>query len=123
MVTRVSPDGNLLGVTTGDVQPAVVNLGNPGAPTVVSGAESTPIVVGWSADSKSVFLSSLGYEPEIVRVELASGRRELVRRIVPRDRADVFSVYVVAVTPDAKQILLNIVRATNSDLWIAEGIR
>ncbi|MFA6954660.1 MAG: protein kinase [Thermoanaerobaculia bacterium] len=122
VVSRVSPDGRRLAVVDG-LQPAVLDLEKPDSVVPVPGANQWDLVVGWSSDSKSLFVSAPGYEPAIYRVDLATGKRELVRRVVPQDRSDVMNTWIAAATPDARTILCRIFRATNSDLWIAEGIR
>ncbi|MFA6954659.1 MAG: protein kinase [Thermoanaerobaculia bacterium] len=122
-VTRQSPDGKLLGVTTSDLRPALLEIATQGKVLLVPGGLQQERVIGWSSDSRSVYVAADGYEPEVYRVRLAHGSREFVRRIVVRDRADLISIRVVGATPDLGVTICGLLRSTNSDLWIAEGIR
>jgi len=119
----VSPDGQqlLCWRPTGGgwvIQP----LG--GGPTrIVPGMTSEDRVIRWSADGRSVFV----FRPEIVpfrleRVDLASGRRDLIREVAPADRIGVLNSWGAALTDDGTAYAYSYRRMT-SQLFVVEGAR
>ena len=56
------------------------------------------------------------------RVELATGRRELFREISPADRAGVFSIERIFLTPDGRGIAY-CYRHNLSDLYLVRGLK
>jgi len=120
---RVSPDGTLLAVHAPDYSTAILNLTIAGGLTPVPGTVVGDWIIGWSANSRAVFIATNALDPEIYRVELSSGKRELVRRFHVDHPNNLVGFWATKSTDDAEAILFRLVRATNSDLWIAEGLR
>jgi DNA-binding winged helix-turn-helix (wHTH) protein/Tol biopolymer transport system component len=81
-------------------------------------------VIGWGADSDSVFVRTLGQMPiRIYRLHLSSGTRELVREIVPAQRAGLLDEAVtVQITPDGRSYCYSAPYSFN-DLYLVEGLR
>ncbi len=58
----------------------------------------------------------------IERLDLASGRRVLIREVAPADRAGVFRISGAALTDDTKSYAYSYDRMT-SQLFVVEGAR
>ncbi len=58
-------------------------------------------VVGWTSDGRSVYVYSRTIPSRLERVDIASGKRTLLRELAPPDRAGAMLLTGVAVTPDA----------------------
>jgi Tol biopolymer transport system component len=86
----------------------------------MSGRE-TP--VGWTTDGLLVRLSGDQAAPpgEIYRVDVATGRRELWRNVLPRDRAGIMALNSFRVAPDGRAHAYTWHRALSS-LYVAEGL-
>ena len=89
----------------------------------MTGLTTDDQVIQWSADGRSVYV----YRPTSVpfrfeRLDLASGRRTLVREVGPADRAGVLYGLLAALTDDAKSYAYDFKRMT-SQLFVVEGAR
>ncbi len=82
------------------------------------------MVIGWGADSDSVFIRTLGEMPiRIYRLHLSSGTRELVLEIVVPERAGLFDDAVpVQITPDGRSYCYSASYNFN-DLYLVEGLQ
>ena len=60
---------------------------------------------------------------EILRVDVATGRREPVRTLAPPERAGIIEIGPVFMTPDGKSYAYGYSRAATSDLYVIDGIR
>ena len=94
-----------------------------GPPKAVAGLTTDDQVLQWSADGRSAYV----YRPTNVpfrleRLNLASGRRELVREVAPVDRTGVLYGIAAALTDDAKSYAYDLKRMT-SQLFVVEGAR
>jgi hypothetical protein len=94
-----------------------------GPPKAVAGLTTDDQVLQWSADGRSAYV----YRPTNVpfrleRLDLASGRRELVREVAPVDRTGVLYGIAAALTDDAKSYAYDLKRMT-SQLFVVEGAR
>jgi len=81
-------------------------------------------VIRWAPDGKSVYGSVAGGIPaEIVRVEIATGRREAIRSLAPPERAGLIEIFPIFLTPDSKSYAYGFGRAGTSDLYVIDGLR
>jgi hypothetical protein len=103
----IDPDGSRVLISGPDGGTEVLSL-TGGGRTGVGGLAAGDAVVGWSADSKFLFVSRreapmLSSPVQVDRVELATGESTPWRRIGPTDRAGLFShgKIVVALDGDA----------------------
>jgi Tol biopolymer transport system component len=115
----ISPDGSLVIVQQPDglwIYP-------------VSGGERRPLpgvlkdeyVASWSEDGRAVYATVFGKLPfQIHRVEVATGRRELWKIIMPSDMTGVFSSDLLLLPNGA--YVLNVKRYL-SDLYLVEGLK
>jgi len=79
-------------------------------------------VVAWAADAKSVFVMHGERPLKVSRVDLETGKRELVRELMPSDAAGVTGVGPVHVLPDGKSWVFGYVRIL-SDLHVVDGLK
>jgi hypothetical protein len=79
-------------------------------------------VVAWAADARSVFVAHRDRPLRVSRVDLETGKRELVRELMPSDAAGVTGVGPVHVLPDGKSWVFGYVRIL-SDLHVVEGLK
>ena len=78
--------------------------------------------VQWSLDGHSLFTTVPDEIPaRILRIDLTSGRQELVRRLQPGDSGGVYSLWALHLSPDGKSYAYSY-RQTLSDLYVAEGL-
>jgi len=78
--------------------------------------------VQWAVDGHSVFTTVPDEIPaRIFRIDVASGRQELVRKLQPGDSGGVYSLWALRLSPDGKSYAYSY-RQTLSDLYVAEGL-
>jgi eukaryotic-like serine/threonine-protein kinase len=120
---RVSPDGlQVLYSKPGGTW----FIQRPGGGTDQTVPELTPDdrVIRWSADGRSVYVldrdATLPFRFE--RLDLASGRRVLIREVAPADRTGVLRCFGAALTDDTRSYAYGYIRLT-SQLFVVEGAR
>jgi serine/threonine protein kinase/Tol biopolymer transport system component len=92
------------------------------APRPVPSIHPGEIIFSVSPDGRSALVGALGsYAVDVMRVDLASGRRELFKKIGPSDPAGVVLVDA-AFTPDGKYYAYSCFNAL-SQLYLVEGLR
>lgn len=117
--TRPSPDGKYLCSVDPDGKIWIYPVaGNKPAP--LKGAEKGELPVQWSENGQQLYVSRSDYLPvKVYRVDLVTGRRELLRELAPPDPAgiipDISSVYA---TPKGDTFLYSYFRL-QSDLYMA----
>ena len=93
-----------------------------GAPRPVPGIHANETIFSVSPDGRSALVGVLdGHYADVMRVDLASGRRELFKKIGPSDPAGVVLVDA-AFTPDGKFYAYSCFNAL-SELYLVEGLR
>ena len=118
----VSPDGKLVAVRGPD-QRLYLYLIAGGEPSDIPGltAEDTPIA--WSADGRSLYFYRRRELPaKVYRLDIAMGRKELWKELMPSDTAGVLNISPPLITPDAKAYAYAYIR-TLSDLYLVEGLK
>jgi hypothetical protein len=89
-----------------------------------SGLETGEIPVQWSADGESVYAARFGEAPlPIVRVHLATGRKETWKEILPADRTGLIRIERFRMTPDGRSYGYSFSRVTASDLYVISGLK
>jgi hypothetical protein len=121
--STVSPDGKVVAVA-GPGQKLMLFPIEGGEPRPVPGVERFEAPVGWSEDQR--FLYVFGHPAElpgkIHRIDLAKGRRELWKEIMPRDPAAFGGFGNVILTPDRKTYAYNLNRIFCT-LYLVEGLK
>ena len=117
--TQLSPDGTLLCARDAEGKYWIYPV-EGGTPVAVTGIERGEIPIRWSSNGKSMFIAKSDRLPvKVFRVELASGRRELVQELAPSDPAGVFpDISSTFTTPDGKAFVYSYFRL-QSDLYVA----
>jgi hypothetical protein len=90
----------------------------------VPGLTADDRVIRWSADGRSVYVldrdATLPFRFE--RLDLVSGRRDLIREVAPADRVGVMRCFGAAVTDDTRSYAYGYIRLT-SQLFVVQGAR
>lgn len=93
-----------------------------GAPVPFPALAASDTELQWSADGRFLYVRRGGAWPPIVdRIDVATGRREVWRKIQPADPAGLDSVIRILVTPDGKTYCHDYVRFL-SELFVVEGL-
>ena len=117
----VSPDGKLLAVEAPAGEFWIYPV-DGGQRRPLPGPSVGESLMRWSTDGASVFVCDFEKVPlRVYRVDLAGGRRDLWKTIVPPDRAGLFGVELY-ITPDGQSYILNSHRWVN-DLYLVEGLK
>jgi Tol biopolymer transport system component len=122
LVSSVSPDGRFVAaaMVTGEI--AIVSL-DGGAMRVVAGSGPNDLPVRFSAGGDRLFvLDPSGLPARVYTVDVATGRRELWRELVPATTVGVSGVETMAITPDATAYAYSY-RQYRSDLYLLKGLR
>jgi len=101
---------------------ALYPVDGQGAPRLVPGIHPDEAIFSVSRDGRSALVGVLGsYSADVMRVDLATGRRELFKKIGPSDPAGV-DLVDAAFTPDGKSYAYSCFNAL-SQLYLVEGLR
>jgi serine/threonine protein kinase/Tol biopolymer transport system component len=120
-----SPDGKQLIVFQQGKPPALLSR-EDGAIHPIPGAEPGDNPLEWSSDGRSLFLKPRRPDDQsrltdrVVRLDLATGRRETWRDTRPADTSAMTSAGVSAITPDGKTLAFTYTR-NNNDLYAVDG--
>jgi eukaryotic-like serine/threonine-protein kinase len=121
--TVISPDGRAVVVRDpeGSFSLHPLDGGSP-HPLPGLGREDRPL--RFSADGRRLYVGGPGEElpARVYRVDLASGRRELVRELAPRDPAATSTLMCSAISPDGRTLVYFNVESLGR-LYLAEGLR
>jgi hypothetical protein len=117
----VSPDGRSF-LATGDQGAGIYDVSN-GERRTIPGIEAGEIPIGWGKHGELVYVYRPYELPAIVYgIDLASGRRQLWKRLVPADTAGVTLVRPPRISDDGTCYAYNYTRIL-SDLFVVSGIR
>jgi hypothetical protein len=121
-LSTVSPDGRFVAAAMASGQIAVLSL-DGGEARSVPGSGPNDLPIGWTADGSQLFLFDPSELPTRVhKVDVATGRRELWREILPLDRVGVAGCERVLVTPDGTAYAYSYAQF-RSDLYLVRGLR
>jgi eukaryotic-like serine/threonine-protein kinase len=118
---QVSPDGKLLVAVDLERRFWLYPIGG-GQPRALLGIEPGEDTIRWSGDGKYLFVAGDGIPASIYRVEVLTGRRQLVYKLAPSDPAGLWNFLAVLITPDGKSYVYSDYRIL-SDLYLANGLR
>ncbi len=118
----VSPDGQWAVVMASNGKASLYPVSG-GDARPIPGLEPGDVPIRWSVDERSllVFRKSESM-PGIYVVDLATGRNELWRAIVPADPAGIIDIWGVHIAPDDKSYYYSYMRSL-SDLYVMDGLR
>lgn len=84
---------------------------------------SGSIVAGWTADSRSVYVSDSGHVPATVSVvDVATGQRKPWKTLSPTDPTGVDFIYPVMVAPNGQAYAYGLNRRMG-DLYVVTGLK
>jgi hypothetical protein len=118
----VSPDGTQMFARDVNGQGLLFRIVG-GDPRIIPGWSPEDIWITWSADGRSAFVyHDQKTSAPVYRLDLTTGKRELVTTVAPGDPAGVTSVLNVRMTADGKTYAYSFLREM-SDLFLIEGAR
>ncbi len=78
----------------------------------------------WAPDGKFLYAALTGSIPaQLVRVEVATGRREPWKSLAPPDLSGLIEIGTISVTPDGRSYAYGYGRSATSDLYLIEGLK
>lgn len=117
----VSPDGTRLVLFDG-LRPLLYSTAG-GAPRPIPGMGDAEVCLRWTEDGKGLFLFDRDRLPaRVERLDLATGARREVARLMPPDPALYDGFLSVVMTPDARTLAYNY-RRVSSELYLVEGLK
>jgi hypothetical protein len=120
---HVSPDGKLMAAVDLDHKFWLYPVDGGQLPIALSGIQRGEVPIGWSADSKHLFVAAVeGVPVAIYRTEVSTGRRQFVSKVAPSDLAGLWGFLTVHITPDGKSYVYSDYRIL-SDLYLASGLK
>jgi Tol biopolymer transport system component len=118
----VSPDGKYIASIGPDRRYYLYPL-DGGEPTPINGLVPGDVPSGFSQDGRSLFVRVRGEVPErFSKLDLASGRKEVWKELMPLDPAGIVLISPVWVTPDEKSYAYTFQRVL-ADLYVVDGLR
>ena len=118
----ISPDGKQVALVGADQKPSLMNV-DSGEIRPISGLSAGEAPIAWSSDGRSLFVYRLGEVPATVnRLDLASGRKQLWKQLVPPDVSGVTDISSVLITPDGNNYVYEYGR-TLSDLYLVNDLK
>ena len=118
-----SPDGDWLAVEGPDGDMTLLPVDGTASPRPVHGWTKQSTALQWSADGRSLFITNDTEVPMSIRkLDLETGRTDLVRTLVPPDKAGVQTIAAPIVTRDGRTYAYTYIRLLG-DLYVAKGLK
>jgi hypothetical protein len=120
----VSPEGSRFAYMTKDGHIRVVPFSGGEAATVPGVLlDYASALVQWSSDRDSVYVLGGGLPGRVDRVDIATGRRESWRSLMPDDPVGAVGIISLVLTPDGQHYAYSYGRVETSQLFVVQGIR
>lgn len=92
-------------------------------PRSIPGLAPDDIWVNWSSDGRSVYVyQGEQTHAQIFRLDFATGKREVVATLAPKDPVGLVGIVPVRITPDGKNYAYSYNRSL-SDLFLVDGVK
>ena len=118
----VSFDGLTVAAIGPDLKGYLYSTSGQGEPRLIPGFDSGDLPISWAQDGHSLFVYQPGDVPaKVFRLDLATGRKVLWKKLAPGDPAGVATIDPILVTPDGKTFVYGFHR-TLADLYLVEGL-
>jgi dipeptidyl aminopeptidase/acylaminoacyl peptidase len=118
----VSPDGRFV-ASIGPDGKGYLYPSQGGEPSSISGLLPAEQPIGWTQDSKFLYIYRLGEVPaKVYRLDPATGQRTPWKELMPADPAGVATIGPILITPDGKTYVYGFHR-TLADLYLVEGLK
>ncbi|MGH9317563.1 MAG: protein kinase domain-containing protein, partial [Thermoanaerobaculia bacterium] len=119
----ISPDGRWIAANGEWTEDMFLVPTEGGEPRTIPNTKDLDLI-RWTPDGKFLFAALTGTIPaRIVRVDVATGRREQWKDLAPPELSGIISIDPVLLTPDGKSYVYGYGRAATSDLYIIEGLK
>jgi serine/threonine protein kinase/Tol biopolymer transport system component len=117
-----SPDGKYLaGWVRG--QGATIFPVDGGQSRPIPGSNVDDMPAQWSADSRALYVYQSGAAPlKVYRMDIASGKKNLVKELIPDDRGGVVSISPVVTNANGSEFAYSYYQVL-SDLYVVSGLR
>jgi eukaryotic-like serine/threonine-protein kinase len=121
-LVAISPDGKQVALVGADQKPALLTV-DSGESRPIAGLDIGEAPIGWTNDGKFLFAYHLGEVPaSVYRFELATGRKQIWKKLVPPDVSGVTDISSILMTPDGNNYVYEYGR-TLSDLYLVNDLR
>jgi eukaryotic-like serine/threonine-protein kinase len=121
-LVAISPDGKQVAMVGADQIPAILTV-DSGETRPIPGLVAGDAPIAWSDDTRSLYVYRLGEIPATVnRLDLATGRKQPWKQLVPPDVSGVTDISSVLITPDGKNYVYEYGR-TLSDLYLVNDLK
>jgi len=118
----ISPDGKQVAFVGADQKPALLMV-ESGEIRPIPALAAGEAPVTWSSDGRSLFVYRLGEVPATVnKLDLATGRKQVWKQLVPLDVSGVTDISSVLITPDGNNYVYEYGR-TLSDLYLVNDLK
>jgi len=118
----ISPDGKQVALVGADQKPALLTV-DTGEIRPIPGLDAGEAPIAWTGDGRSLFVYRLGEVPATVnRLDLATGRKQLWKQLVPPDVSGVTDISSILITPDGNNYVYEYGR-TLSDLYLVNDLK
>jgi serine/threonine protein kinase/Tol biopolymer transport system component len=119
--TFISSDGTRFLVRGPDEKTSFYSFQTRGL-TPIPAIQPSDFVAGWTADGTGLYVQGPGIPAPIDRLDLATGRRERWKEIVPSDVAGVVRISSFVISPDGRFYAYAYSRVL-SNLYLAQGLK
>jgi hypothetical protein len=118
----LSPDGTSFVTRTPEGLDLTALEGGTSRP--IKGVKAGDRPLRFTADGRSLFLRPDARElpAQVFRLDVATGRREVWKELMPGDPAGITLLSATAISEDGKTVLFTYSRSL-SDLYLAEGLK
>ena len=117
----VSPDGKFLVGPDPDGRLALFGV-DGGATRAVPGLDPGQLFVQWSEDGRSLYVRDDARPTSVYKVDLSTGKKALVLRLMPADPSGVVNMQRVVLSRDGRAYAYNY-RRILSELLVVEGLK
>jgi Tol biopolymer transport system component len=118
----VSPNGRFV-IATGPDQRIYLYPLAGGEPMPLPGSAPGDIADRWTSDGRAVYVHRRDEMPaKVYLVDVATGRKELWKELIPADAAGVTQASSVVPTPDGRSYVYSYLRLL-SDLYVVKGLK
>jgi len=119
----VSLDGRSLVAFDKDGQGAIYSIDGNDKPRAIPGLTGAEAIANWSGDGQSLYIYSWEkMSLKISRLNLTTGRKELLKEVTPADRAGIFYPPTMLITPDGKAYVYSL-RRYLMELFLVDGLK
>jgi len=119
----VSPDGRSLVAFDNNGQGAIYSVDRDDKPRPIPGLSNRDAISGWSGDGQSLYVYSWdNLSLKVSRLNLLTGRKELLKEVSPADRTGIFYPPTMLLTPDGKGYIYSL-RRVLMELFLVDGLK